>query len=53
VTDDHDRDRGPWIQRRDGGDEGFGGWGGMHGGPPGVPGQVPPATRPEGDDSER
>ncbi len=48
VTDDHDRDRGGWMLRRDlDGDDRFGGRGGMHGGPRGVPGQVPPSTPPE------
>ena len=54
VTDDHDRDRdrGGWMLHRDGdGDKGFGGRGGMHGGPRGVPGQVPPTTAPEGESS--
>ena len=51
ITDDGDRDRGGWVQRRDG-DEGPGGRGGMHGGPRGVPGQLPPTTPPEGDDSD-
>jgi hypothetical protein len=50
VTDDHDR--GGFMQRRDlDGDEGFGGRGGMHGGPRGVPGQLPPTTLPDDEDS--
>ncbi|PKH37498.1 hypothetical protein SAMN05192575_101482 [Nocardioides alpinus] len=49
VTDDGPRDRGGWTQQRDG-DEGPG-RGGMHGGPRGVPGQLPPTTAPEDDDS--
>jgi hypothetical protein len=52
VTDDHDR--GGWVERhgqmgRDGDD--FGGRGPMHGGPPGVPGQVQPTTPPEDEGS--
>ncbi|MCW2738371.1 hypothetical protein, partial [Nocardioides sp.] len=52
VGDDHDRDRGRMMQRRDtGGGEGFGGPSGMHGGPRGVPGQLPPTTVPDDEDS--
>jgi hypothetical protein len=52
VTDDHDR--GGWVEQRgrmgrDGDD--FGDRGPMHGGPPGVPGQVQPTTPPEDEDS--
>lgn len=48
VTDDHgrERDRGAWVERR--GDDGPGDRG-MHRGPRGVPGQLPPTTAPEGD----
>jgi len=50
VTDDHDR--GGWIQRHEtDGDRGPGGRGGMDGGPRGVPGQLPPTTSPEDEDS--
>lgn len=49
VTDDGPRDRGGWVQRRD--DDRGPGFGGMHGGPRGVPGQVLPTTPPEDDDS--
>lgn len=50
VTDDRgrDRDRGAWVERRDGDGPGDRG---MHGGPRGVPGQLPPTTAPEDDDS--
>ena len=53
VTNDH-HDRDGWMQQRgpmgrDGDD--FGGRGPMHGGPPGVPGQVQPTTPPEDEDS--
>lgn len=50
VTDDRgrDRDRGAWVERR--GDDGPGDRG-MHRGPRGVPGQLPPTTAPEDDDS--
>ena len=50
IADDHDRDRGGWVQRRDD-DDWPGGRGGMHGGPRGVPGQLPPTTAPEDEDS--
>ncbi|MCF6376493.1 hypothetical protein L2K70_02655 [Nocardioides KLBMP 9356] len=45
-------DREGWVQRReDRGGPGFGGpGGGMHGGPPGMPGQVEPTTPPEEED---
>jgi hypothetical protein len=53
VTSDHD-DRHGWTEQRgemgrDGDD--FGGRGPMHGGPPGVPGQVQPTTPPEDEGS--
>ncbi len=50
ATDDggRDRDRGAWVERR--GDDGPGDRG-MHRGPRGVPGQLPPTTAPEDDDS--
>ena len=50
VTDDRGRDgdRGAWVERR--GDDGPGDRG-MHRGPRGVPGQLPPTTAPEDDDS--
>ena len=48
VTDDRDRDRGAWVERGDGDGPGDRG---MHGGPRGVPGQLPPTTAPEDDDS--
>jgi hypothetical protein len=55
VTDDGPHDRGGWMQREgiDGDDPGQGpvGRGGMHGGPPGLPGQVQPTTPPDDDDS--
>ena len=50
---DDGRDRGGWMQQRDADDRGPG-RGGMHGGPRGVPGQLPPTTPttpPEDDDS--
>ena len=52
VTDDH-HDRDGWMEQggpmgRDGDD--FGGRGPMHGGPPGVPGQVQPTTPPDDED---
>ena len=52
VTNDH-HDRDGWMQQRgpmgrDGDD--FGGRGPMHGGPPGVPGQVQPTTPPDDED---
>ena len=49
ITDDggRDHDRGAWVERRDGEDPGRGG---MHGGPRGVPGQLPPTTAPEDDE---
>ena len=52
VTNDH-HDRGGWMQQRGemGRDGDFGGRGPMHGGPPGVPGQVQPTTPPEDEDS--
>ena len=50
IGDDGGRDRGDWMQRRDA-DERSPGRGGMHGGPRGVPGQLPPTTPPEDDDS--
>lgn len=57
VMDDHDGpgDRGGWAERRDdrggpGFDRGFDGRDGLHGGPPGVPGQVQPTTPPEEDE---
>lgn len=53
VTDDHRDgpgwDRGGWSQRRD--DDRGPGFGGMPGGPRGVPGQVQPTTPPEDDGS--
>lgn len=53
VTSDH-HDRDGWMEQRgsmgrDGDD--FGGRGPMHGGPPGVPGQVQPTTSPEDEGS--
>jgi hypothetical protein len=53
VTDgDRDRDHGGWMQQRDADDRGPGpGRDGMYGGPRGVPGQLPPTTPPEDDDS--
>ena len=50
VTDDGPRDRGGWMQQREGGDRGPG-HGGMRGGPPGMPGQLPPTTAPDDEDS--
>lgn len=50
ITDDGPRDRGGWMQRHDAADDGPG-RGGMHGGPRGVPGQLPPTTIPEDEDS--
>ena len=50
VGDDHDRDRGGWMHQRGGDDRGPG-RDGMHGGPRGLPGQVPPTTALEDDDS--
>jgi len=50
AATDGDRDRGGWMQQRDADDRGPG-RGGMHGGPPGVPGQLPPTTPPDDDDS--
>ena len=50
IGDDGGRDRGGWMQQRDADDRGPG-RGGMHGGPRGVPGQLPPTTPPEDDDS--
>jgi hypothetical protein len=48
-------DRGGWVQRQDGSDEGpgggFDGRGGRHGAPPGMPGQVPPTTPPQDEGS--
>ena len=54
IGHDGPGDRGGWVQREGGSDErgpDFGGRGGMHGGPPGMPGQVQPTTPPE-DDSD-
>jgi hypothetical protein len=51
ITHDGPGDRGGWMQRRDDRGPGIDGDGGMHGGPRGVPGQVPPTTPPEDDDS--
>ena len=50
VTDDRgrDHDRGAWVERR--GNDGPGDRG-THRGPRGVPGQLPPTTAPEDDDS--
>ncbi|WP_207082647.1 hypothetical protein [Nocardioides sp. S5] len=50
VTDDRgrDHDRGAWVERR--GDDGPGDRG-MHRGPRGVPGQLPPTTAPDDDSS--
>jgi hypothetical protein len=50
VTGDggRDRDRGAWVERR--GDDGPGDRG-MRRGPRGVPGQLPPTTAPEDEDS--
>lgn len=45
ITHDGPGDRGGWVRRE--GDPGFDGRGGMHGRPPGVPGQVRPTTPPE------
>jgi hypothetical protein len=50
AGDDGGRDRGGWMQQRDADDRGPG-RDGMHGGPPGMPGQVQPTTPPE-DDSD-
>jgi hypothetical protein len=50
IADDGGRDRGGWLQQRDADDRGPG-RGGMHGGPRGVPGQLPPTTPPDDDDS--
>ena len=50
IGDDGGHDRGGWMQQRDADDRGPG-RGGMHGGPPGMPGQVQPTTPPE-DDSD-
>lgn len=50
ITHDGPGDRGGWVQRQDDRGPGFGGRGGMHGGPPGMPGQVQPTTPPEDDD---
>ena len=49
VADDHDRDRDGWVQRDD--DRGPGDRGERRGGPRGVPGQLPPTTPPEDEDS--
>ena len=49
TGDDHGPGRDGWVQRE--GDRGPGGRGGMHGGPRGVPGQLPPTTAPEDDGS--
>jgi hypothetical protein len=53
VTDDHRDgpgwDRGGWVQRRD--DDRGPGFGGMPGGPRGVPGQVQPTTPPDDEGS--
>lgn len=53
ITDDHDRGpgRGGWVQRDDDRGPGRDGDRGVHGGPRGVPGQLPPTTPPEDDDS--
>lgn len=53
TTDDHDRGpgRGGWVQRDEDRGPGRDGDRGMHGGPRGVPGQLPPTTAPEDDDS--
>jgi hypothetical protein len=48
TGDDHGPGRDGWVQRDD--DRGPGGRGGMHGGPRGVPGQLPPTTAPEDED---
>ena len=48
VSDDGPHDRGGWVQRDD--DRGPGGRGGMRGGPPGAPRQLPPTTAPEDED---
>ena len=50
IGDDGGRDRGGWMQQRDADDRGPG-RDGMRGGPHGVPGQLPPTTPPEDDDS--
>jgi len=49
TGDDHGPGRDGWVHRD--GDRGPGGRGGMHGGPRGVPGQLPPTTGPEDDGS--
>lgn len=49
VADDHDRDRDGWVQRDD--DRGPGDRGERRGGPRGAPGQLPPTTPPEDEDS--
>jgi hypothetical protein len=49
AGDDHGPGRDGWVQRDD--HRGPGGRGGMHGGPRGVPGQLPPTTAPEDDGS--
>lgn len=50
ITDEGGRDRGGLSQRRDDDDRGPGPLD-MRGGPRGVPGQLPPTTLPEDDDS--
>ena len=47
AGDDHGPDHGGWVERDD--DRGPGGPGDMHGGPPGLSGQLPPTTSPEDD----
>ncbi len=49
IGDDGGRDRGGWMQQRDADDRGPG-RDGMHGGPRGVPGQLPPTTPPDEDE---
>jgi hypothetical protein len=55
VTHDGPGDRGAWVERRDERGPGIGGQlggrGGMHGRPPGMPGQVQPTTPPDDEDS--
>ena len=49
IGDDGGHDRGGWMQQRDADDRGPG-RDGMHGGPPGMPGQVQPTTPPDEDE---
>lgn len=48
ADDDHGPGHGGWVERDE--NRGPGGPGDMHGGPPGVPGQLPPTTAPDDDD---